>query len=118
MTTAAMTQHQWKLGKYIIGSRIGGGMTSVHLATNTETNQQVVVKLIAEADEDAAAKIHAEQRGCEIQKQRAEKDTRIPKIFGWGNVEGYFCVEMEYVLGKALDKTGKAGSRMGVTAGN
>jgi serine/threonine-protein kinase len=115
MTTAAMTQHQWKLGKYIIGSRIGGGMTSVHLATNTETNQQVVVKLIAEADEDAAAKIHAEQRGCEIQKQLAEKDARIPKIFGWGNVEGYFCVEMEYVLGKALDKTGKAGSGFAVT---
>jgi len=110
-----MTQHEWKLGKYTVGKRIGGGMTSVHLATNNSTNQQVVLKMIAEDDEDADEKIHAEERGAEIQKGLAEKDSRIPKVFEWGHLEGYFYIEMEYVNGKALDKSGKIGSGLAVT---
>jgi hypothetical protein len=110
-----MTQHQWQLGRFIVGKRIGGGMTNVHVATNSTTGQQVVLKMISESDEDAAAKIHAEQRGAEIQKGLAEKDPRIPKVFDWGHLEGFFFIEMEYVDGKALDRTGKVGPGLAAT---
>lgn len=109
------SQHEWKLGKYTVGKRIGGGMTSVHLATNNSTQQQVVLKLVSETDEDAAEKVHAEERGAEIQQRLAERDVRIPKVFEWGHAEGYFYIEMEYVHGKALDRSGKIGSGLAVT---
>jgi serine/threonine-protein kinase len=110
-----MTQHEWQLGKYSVGKRIGGGMTNVHLAMNNVSHRQVVLKLVSETGEDAQEKIHAEQRGAEIQKRLAEKDDRIPKVFEWGRQEGYFYIEMEYINGKALDRTGKIGSGLAVT---
>jgi serine/threonine-protein kinase len=110
-----MTQHQWQLGRFIVGKRIGGGMTSVHLATDTVTGRQVVLKMISETEEDATAKIHAEQRGAEIQKSLAAKDPRIPKVYDCGHLEGFFYIEMEYVDGKALDRTGKVGPGLAVT---
>jgi hypothetical protein len=105
-----MAPHEWRLGKYIVGTKLGGGMTSVHQALNTETQKAVVLKLVAESDSEAADKIRVEERGAEIQKRLALKDRRIPKVFEWGRADGYFYVEMEYVNGVALDKGSKLGS--------
>ena len=93
-----------KIGKYDIRQKLGrGGMADVYLAQDTESGQAVALKLIEHsADADTCASIEAEMRGATLQARLADIDPRVVKVFGAGDLEGFFHVAMEYVDGQDL----------------
>jgi serine/threonine protein kinase len=93
-----------KIGKYGIVRKLGrGGMADVYLAQDTETGDTVALKLIEHAtDPDTIASIEAERRGAELQARLAAIDPRVVRVFGAGDIDGYFFVAMEYIDGQDL----------------
>ena len=93
-----------RIGKFEIRRKLGrGGMADVYLAEDTETGQSVALKLIEHsADADSADAIEAERRGAELQARLAAVDPRVVRVFGAGDLEGYFHVAMEYIDGQDL----------------
>jgi len=93
-----------KLGKYEIRRKLGrGGMADVYLAEDTELGQMVALKLIEHSsDADTCASIAAEMRGAVLQERLAAVDPRVVRVFGAGDLEGFFYVAMEYVDGQDL----------------
>jgi tetratricopeptide (TPR) repeat protein len=93
-----------KLGKYEIRQKLGrGGMADVYLAQDTESGQTVALKLIEHsADADTCASIEAEMRGSTLQARLSDIDPRVVRVFGAGDLEGFFHVAMEYVDGQDL----------------
>jgi tetratricopeptide (TPR) repeat protein len=93
-----------KLGKYEIRQKLGrGGMADVYLAQDTELGQVVALKLIEHStDADTCAAIAAEMRGAVLQERLAAVDPRVVRVFGAGDLEGFFYVAMEYVDGQDL----------------
>ena len=93
-----------KLGKYEIRQKLGrGGMADVYLAQDTESGQLVALKLIEHStDADTCASIEAEMRGATLQARLADVDPRVVRVFGAGDLEGFFHVAMEYVDGQDL----------------
>ncbi|MBZ5727648.1 MAG: serine/threonine protein kinase [Acidobacteriia bacterium] len=95
-----------KLGKYEIRQKLGrGGMADVYLAQDTEAGAVVALKLIehsAATDTDTHDAIEAERRGAELQAHLAAIDPRVVRVYGAGDMEGYFYVAMEYVDGQDL----------------
>jgi len=93
-----------KLGKYEIRRKLGrGGMADVYLAEDPELGQQVALKLIEHSpDADTCASIEAEMRGAVLQERLAAVDPRVVRVFGAGDLEGFFYVAMEYVDGQDL----------------
>jgi len=93
-----------KIGKYEIRQKLGrGGMADVYLAQDTESGQTVALKLIEHStDADTVACIDAEMRGAALQARLADVDPRVVRVFGAGDLEGFFHVAMEYVDGQDL----------------
>ena len=93
-----------KIGKYEIRQKLGrGGMADVYLAQDTESGQTVALKLIEHStDADTAACIEAEMRGAALQARLADVDQRVVRVYGAGDLEGFFHVAMEYVDGQDL----------------
>jgi len=93
-----------KLGKYEIRQKLGrGGMADVYLAQDTESGQTVALKLIEHSpDADTCAAIEAEMRGATLQARLADIDPRVVRVYGAGDLEGFFHVAMEYVDGQDL----------------
>ena len=93
-----------KLGKYEIRQKLGrGGMADVYLAQDTEEGRLVALKLIEHsADADTRASIEAEMRGAILQARLADVDPRVVRVYGAGDLEGFFHVAMEYVDGQDL----------------
>ncbi|HEX3742400.1 MAG TPA: serine/threonine-protein kinase [Bryobacteraceae bacterium] len=93
-----------KLGKYEIRQKLGrGGMADVYLAQDTESGQTVALKLIEHsADADTCASIEAEMRGATLQARLADVDPRVVRVYGAGDLEGFFHVAMEYIDGQDL----------------
>jgi tetratricopeptide (TPR) repeat protein/predicted Ser/Thr protein kinase len=93
-----------KLGKYEIRQKLGrGGMADVYLAQDSESGQTVALKLIEHSpDADTCASIEAEMRGATLQARLADIDPRVVRVFGAGDLEGFFHVAMEYVDGQDL----------------
>lgn len=93
-----------KLGKYEIRQKLGrGGMADVYLAQDTESGQTVALKLIEHSpDADTCSSIEAEMRGATLQARLADIDPRVVRVFGAGDLEGFFHVAMEYVDGQDL----------------
>jgi len=93
-----------KLGKFEIRQKLGrGGMADVYLAQDTELDQLVALKLIEHsADADTCACIEAEMRGATLQARLADVDSRVVRVYGAGDLEGFFHVAMEYVDGQDL----------------
>ena len=93
-----------KIGKYEIRHKLGrGGMADVYLAQDTESGQMVALKLIEHSsDPDTCASIEAEMRGATLQARLADIDPRVVRVFGAGDLEGFFHVAMEYVDGQDL----------------
>lgn len=78
-------------------------MADVYLAQDTETGQTVALKLIEHSsDADTCASIEAEMRGATLQARLAEIDPRVVRVYGAGDVDGFFYVAMEYVDGQDL----------------
>jgi tetratricopeptide (TPR) repeat protein len=93
-----------KIGKFEIRRKLGrGGMADVYLAQDTESGQTVALKLIEHStDSDTCASIEAEMRGATLQARLADVDPHVVRVFGAGDIEGFFHVAMEYVDGQDL----------------
>src|ERR1043166_4402923 len=95
-----------KIGRYEIHHKLGrGGMADVYLAQDTTSGRQVALKLIEHsADADTRDSIEAERRGAELQESLAAIDSRVVKIYGFGDLENFFFVAMEYIDGQDLSE--------------
>jgi eukaryotic-like serine/threonine-protein kinase len=93
-----------KLGKFEIRQKLGrGGMADVYLAQDTESGQTVALKLIEHSpDADTCSSIEAEMRGATLQARLAEVDPHVVRVFGAGDMEGFFYIAMEYIDGQDL----------------
>lgn len=91
-------------GTYRLLQRLGrGGMADVYLARNTETGEDVALKLVEDkADRDSREICEAERRGAALQQQFSLVDTHVPQVHGCRTLNGFFCIEMEYVDGEDL----------------
>jgi serine/threonine protein kinase len=100
-----------KLGKYEIRQKLGrGGMGDVYLAQDTESGRPVALKLIEHGnDEDTRASIEAEMRGATLQASLADIDPRVARVYGAGDLDGYFHVAMEYIDGQDLAELMRGG---------
>jgi len=103
-----------KIGKYEIRHKLGrGGMADVYLAEDTELGSNVALKLIEHsADADTRDAIEAERRGAELQAHLAAIDPRVVRMYGCGDVDGYFYVAMEYIDGQDLAELMRRGPLM------
>src|ERR1017187_1467444 len=111
-----------RIGPYEIVRRIGKSMTDVYLAMDTVENRKVALKLIAHGGDHASRLImEAERRGAAIQQELHTSDPRMVAIYQYGDLDGYFFVDMQFVEGRtvadilAADRGGAA-SRAAVIA--
>jgi hypothetical protein len=82
-----------------------GGMGRVYLAIHARTNEAVALKLIERGpDRDRQEIVEAERRGAKLQERLCGLDERIANIRGYGELEEYFYIEMEYVEGEDLSE--------------
>ncbi|MBC7926524.1 MAG: protein kinase [Bryobacteraceae bacterium] len=87
-----------------------GGMGTVYLAENLLDNKRVALKLIELGpDLDRQEIAAAERRGANLQKQICGIDKRITNIRDFGELDGFFFIEMEYVEGQDLSELLRAG---------
>src|SRR5262245_3468619 len=96
--------HPREFGKYRIVKLLPlGGMGRVYLALDTQTNRQVALKLIEIGpDPERQEILEAERRGAVLQARLCGIDQRIAVIHSYGEFEGFFYIEMEYVEGQDL----------------
>jgi serine/threonine protein kinase len=80
-----------------------GGMGRVYLANDPETGQNVALKLIDQGpDPERREIVEAERRGAILQSRLCGIDDRITRIRSYGDDDGFFYIEMEYVEGQDL----------------
>lgn len=98
--------HPREFGKYQIVKLLPlGGMGRVYLALESGTNQKVALKLIDQGpDPDRKEIVEAERRGAVLQARLCAVDPRITRILGYGDHDGFFYIEMEYVEGQDLSE--------------
>ncbi|MGH9632684.1 MAG: serine/threonine-protein kinase [Bryobacteraceae bacterium] len=98
--------HPERFGKYKIVRKLpGGGMGRVYLATDTEQNRPVALKLIDHgSDADSQEVVDAERRGSILQARLGALDPRVTVIYEYGDLDGYFYIAMEFVEGRDLSE--------------
>jgi serine/threonine protein kinase len=98
--------HPREFGKYRIVKLLPlGGMGRVYLALDTEKNCQVALKLIDIApDRESQEILEAERRGAVLQSRLCGLDRRVTIINRYGELDGFFFIEMEYVEGSDLSE--------------
>jgi serine/threonine protein kinase len=98
--------HPREFGKYRIVKLLPlGGMGRVYLAVDPETNESVALKLIDNGpDPDRQEIVEAERRGAILQARLCGLDHRIVRVLNYGDYDGYFFIEMEYVEGQDLSE--------------
>jgi len=105
--------HLQTFGKYQIVRKLSRSMTDVYLATDTETNRPIVLKLIEHSrDEYTQVVIEAEKRGALLQTQLHQLDPRILEVYEYGEQNGCFFVAMEYFEGRTLAQILQAERRL------
>jgi eukaryotic-like serine/threonine-protein kinase len=92
------------IGDYQIVEKLGrGGMADVYLAVERKTGRRVALKLVERGEGPEAQEIvEAERLGAELQRHISLADSRVPAIHAFGDLEGYFFIEMEFVEGTDL----------------
>jgi serine/threonine protein kinase/tetratricopeptide (TPR) repeat protein len=98
--------HPREFGKYRIVKLLPlGGMGRVYLAFDTEANEQIALKLIEQGPHpDQQEIVEAERRGAALQSRLCGIDRRIVLIRSFGELDGFFFIEMEYVEGEDLSE--------------
>jgi eukaryotic-like serine/threonine-protein kinase len=92
------------IGDYQIVEKLGrGGMADVYLAVQRKTSRRVALKLVERGEGPEAQEIvEAERLGAELQRHISLAEPRVPAIHAFGDLEGYFFIEMEFVEGTDL----------------
>jgi serine/threonine protein kinase len=103
--------HPREFGKFRILKLLPlGGMGRVYLAVDTTTEEQVALKLIDHGPNPEQAEIvEAERRGAMLQANLCSLDNRVTVIRSFGDLDGFFFIEMEYVDGQDLSEILKEG---------
>lgn len=98
--------HPREFGKYrIIRLLPLGGMGRVYLAEDPATSVAVALKLIELGpDRDRQEIVEAERRGAMLQERLCHIDRRVTEVRGYGELDGFFFIEMEYVDGQDLSE--------------
>jgi serine/threonine protein kinase len=93
-----------RVGRYEIHEQIGrGGMAAVFLATDTETNRKVALKLVTiETDRDGQQALEAERWGAKLQEEFCRESKFVPVVYEHGTHGQYFFIAMEYLTGRNL----------------
>ena len=92
------------IGDYHILEKLGrGGMADVYLALERKSNRRVALKLVEQGEGPEAQEIvQAERLGAELQQHISLAEPRVPQIHAFGDLDGYFFIDMEFVEGKDL----------------
>jgi hypothetical protein len=91
------------VSRYEIVRRLGRSMTDVYLAIDTDTGRKVALKLVPTTGGlGEKLVLEAERRGAAIQQELHRADPRVPEVYEFGDLEGYFFVAMEYLEGRNL----------------
>jgi hypothetical protein len=100
------------IGDYQILERLGrGGMADVYLALDTRSGRKVALKLVERGPGTEAGEIVAAERlGAQLQEHLSTIDLRIPRIYSYGDLDDFFCIDMEYVEGRDLSECIRDGS--------
>jgi eukaryotic-like serine/threonine-protein kinase len=95
-----------RVGRYEIHEEIGrGGMAAVFRATDTESNHQVALKLVAiENDPDGQQVLEAERWGAKLQEEFCRESRYVPTVYEHGTHGKYFYIAMEYLSGRNLSE--------------
>jgi tetratricopeptide (TPR) repeat protein len=98
--------HPREFGKYRIVKMLPlGGMGRVYLALDTAANREVALKLIEHGPDRASQEIvDAEHRGAILQARLCGLDPHVTIIHEYGDLDGFFYIEMEYVEGDDLSE--------------
>ncbi len=98
--------HPREFGKYRIVKLLPlGGMGRVYLAFNSVSNETVALKLIDHGtDPERQEIVEAERRGAILQARLCGIDQRITRIVEYGDLDGFFYIEMEYIEGQDLSE--------------
>jgi len=100
------------IGDYQILEKLGrGGMADVYLALDRKSNLRIALKLVERGEGPEAREIlDAERLGAELQRQVSLKDPRVPRIHAFGDLDGYFFIEMDFIEGNDLSALISAGN--------
>jgi eukaryotic-like serine/threonine-protein kinase len=92
------------IGDYHILEKLGrGGMADVYLALEQKNNRRVALKLVERGEgQEAQEIVDAERVGAALQQHLSQADPRVPQIHAFGDLEGYFFINMEFVEGRDL----------------
>lgn len=94
---SAESSHK-QLGKYRLRKRIGaGGMGSVYLATDTELNRVVALKILPK--EKASNPTLVKRFKAEAQAVAQLKHENIVTVYEAGEIDGFLYIALEYVEG-------------------
>jgi len=99
------------IGDYQIVEKLGrGGMADVYLAMDRKSGRRVALKLVEQGEgPEAQEVVQAERLGAELQQHISRAEPRVPAIHAFGDLEGYFFIEMEFVEGNDLSTVIGAG---------
>jgi hypothetical protein len=100
------------IGDYQILEKLGrGGMADVYLALDTRSGHKVALKLVERGPGTEAGEIVAAERlGAQLQEHLSSIDSRIPRIYSYGDLDDFFCIDMEYIEGRDLSECIRDGS--------
>jgi serine/threonine-protein kinase len=101
-----MTTVFHRVGRYEIHEEIGrGGMAVVFLATDTQTQRQVALKLVSiETGRDGQQVLEAERWGARLQEEFCRESRYVPTVFEHGTHGPYFFIAMEHLGGRNLSE--------------
>jgi len=99
-----------RLGRYVLKRPLGsGGMGTVYLAVDPETNRTVALKLLSKEKSSSPALVRRFQAEAQSAAQLTHEN--IVNVYDSGEAEGYLYIVLEYVDGidvqKLLKKQGK-----------
>jgi eukaryotic-like serine/threonine-protein kinase len=92
------------VGRYLIQRELGrGGMATVFLATDTDTQADVALKQVPVGiDREAKEILEAEEWGAQLQAHFSTICESVPKVHQTWRDGDYFYIAMEYVDGRNL----------------